>query len=223
MQHVVQHIYMIPILASTILGLRSFRERWAPAYRLFSLLLCAVCFVELTAISWSLYLAHLHGWPWSDSNLWLYNLFLIPQYILYMAVYYLEIDSTHIKKAILACALVFTAFAVFNMGWLQGLHSVDSYTLTLASVIIIFMTVTWFNQLLHKKEIYKLSSVPLVWISAGAFIFHAADPPYLLSLNYLVAHNRPLAIALFYIFLILNCLMYAFYTIAFLCQPPPQK
>ena len=214
---------MIPLFISAILGLKSFRQHWPLSYKLFSLLLCIVFCVELTAISWTLYLANLRGWPWSASNLWLYNMFLVPQYCLYAVVYYLETRSVLVKRTILSAALFFTVFAIFNAGWLQGLHNVDSYTLALANSIVIFMTLTWFNQLLHEKEIRRLGSHPLVWISAGAFIFHAANLPYLLSLNYLVRVNLPLAIALFYVFLALNCLMYTFYTIAFLCQPPPRK
>ena len=223
MEYLIQHLYMIPVIVSAILSLKSFRGRWPRAYQLFSLMLCAICCIEAVAITWSIYLVHLPGWPWGSSNLWLYNLFLIPQYLLYMRVYYLESRSNRIKRIILVSACVFTAFAIFNMGWLQGFNNIDSYTLTLASAIVIFMTVTWFNQLLHDKVIHRLGRHPLVWISAGAFIFHATDLPFMLSLNYLVRHNVSLAVLLFYVFDGLNFLMYTLYTIAFLCQPPPQR
>jgi hypothetical protein len=140
-----------------------------------------------------------------------------------MFVYYQVITSKKINRLILILALVFTGFAVFNEIYFQGLHNIDSFTLAMASGIIIFVTVTFFNELLKDKDIIRLSRHPMVWISAGALIFNTAELPYILSLNYLNHNDIPLAIALFYVFLTLNCIMYSLYIIAFLCPPPLPK
>jgi hypothetical protein len=138
-----------------------------------------------------------------------------------MAVYYKVLHSTKLKRAILALAVAYPVFAVVNNIFWQDINSFDSYTLAMADGIVIFMTIAWFNQVLRESEIIRLATHPMVWISVGAFIFHAANLPYILSLDFLIHNDVPLAIALFYIFLTLNCIMYSLYIIAFLCQPPP--
>jgi hypothetical protein len=220
MWSLIQHIYMLPLLISMLLSLKSFRQGWHAHYRIFAVLLLCVFLIESMAIWWSYYFASRKGRTFGPSNLWLYNLFLIPQYLLYMTLYYQIIRSALLKKILIGIGIVFTGFAGINMLYLQEIHGFNSYTLAMADGIVIFMTVSYFNQLLEQKEIVRLSSHPMVWISVGAFIFHAANLPYILALNYLIRTNIPLAIALFYIFLVLNCIMYSLYLIAFLCRPP---
>ena len=223
MQSLIWHIYMLPLFISMLLSLKSFRRSWHVHYRTFAVLLLFVFLIESIAISWSYYFTFRKGRPFSPSNLWLYNLFLIPQYLLYMALYYQVIRSALLKRILIGIGIVYTCFAVINMLFLQHIDGFDSYTLAMADGIVIFMTVSYFNQLLGEKEIVRLNGHPLVWISVGAFIFHAANLPYILALNYLIHTNIPLAIALFYIFLALNCIMYSLYIIAFLCRPPIHK
>ena len=220
MERMFQHIYMLPLFISTVLSLKSFRRRWPAPYRLFSILLLFIFIIELFAYLWKFYFINFRNWPYSKSNLWLYNSFLIPQYLLYMAFYYQILRKTYIGQIIPVLAIAFTAFAVVNMLFWQSIHSIESYTLAMASSIVIVMVVTWFNKMLKEKEIINLSTHPATWISVGAFIFHSANIPFILSLNYLVNNNMSLALALFYIFLALNCIMYMSYIIAFLCQPP---
>ena len=211
---------MLPLFISMLLSLKTFRLKWPAPYKTFSILLLSVFFVELAAIVWAYYFTFRKGRSYGPSNLWLYNVFLIPQYLLYMAVYYQVLRSATIKRILIGIGIGYTIFAVVNMLYFQNIQSIDSFTLAMASSIVILMTVTFFNQLLKEKEIIDLGTHPMVWISIGAFIFHSACLPYILSLNYLIRTNLPLAIALFYIFLSLNCIMYSLYIIAFLCRPP---
>jgi hypothetical protein len=223
MQRMIQHIYIIPLLICMLLSLKSFRLKWPISYRIFSILLFCVFTVELFAIIWKYYLHGLSNSHFSKSNLWLYNLFLIPQYILYLAVYYNAFASKNVKKVIIITGGFFLCFAILNIIFFQPINTVNSYTLLFADLIVIFLTVSYFEELRKQKDIINLTQHPLVWISLGAFIFHSANIPYLLSLEFLIHNNVSLAITLFYIYLGLNCLMYSFYTIAFLCQNPHQK
>jgi len=223
MQRMIQHLYMVPLFISMFLSFKSFRMKWPPPYRTFSILLITISGTELLAYLWKFFFFNLRNWPYSQSNLWLYNSFLIPQYLGYMAVYYQALESVRIKKTIIGLAIAYAVLGLLNNFFLQGIHNVDSYTVVMAGSIVIFMTVAWFNQTLRGKELIRLQSHPMTWISLGALIFHAAELPYILSLNYLVRINIPLALALFYIYLSLNCIMYTAYIIAFLCQTPPRS
>lgn len=222
MLQVIQHIYIIPLLISAFLSLRASKRKWPYPYRLFSRLLVAVSVVELVAISWKYYFTFTGNKAYAH-NVWLYNSFLVPQYLLYMMVYYHALQAERIKKAIIIAGVLFAVAGMLNLFFFQSFQTVNSFTIVMASGIVIWLTIAWFEQLRAGKEVTVLTSNPMAWISLGAFIFHAAILPYMIGLNYLSRVNISLAIALFYVFLILNCVMYTLYSIAFLCKAPRLK
>lgn len=224
MQKLLQHIYIIPLLLSTLLSLKAFRLKWPAPYRYFSVLLIVVLTTELLAITWKYFFHNtiLLG-SYSNSNLWLYNIFLIPQYCLYLYIYYLVLQSPRLKKLVRIIGILYPLFVIGNMFLFQRIHSVNSYSLVVSSVIVLFLTICYFEQLWTQNEIIRLGSHPMSWLSLGAFIFHAANLPYIISLEYLIKNNISLAIALYYIYLGLNCILYTLYCIAFLCPTPQPK
>lgn len=176
---------------------------------------------ESFATFWKYYYTY-SSHDYRPSNIWFYNVALIPQYLLYIVFYYQVIRSATVKKWIIAAALFYFVFAVLNILFFQPIHDAHGNTILLAYAIVILLAVAYFEQVRKDKEVIKLTSHPLVWISLGALIFHAGDIPYMLGLNYLNL-DRSLAIALSFIHLILNSVIYTLYIIAFLCHPPPHK
>lgn len=224
MQKLLQHIYIIPLFVSMLLSLKSFRLRWHIQYRLFAVLLIIVFATEALAICWKYYLHNTIGkGQYSNSNLWIYNIALIPQYLLYLRIYYLVIRSLILKKVIIIISFLFSALAILNLIFFQTINSINSYSLVASSAIVLFLSVSYFEQLRNESEIIRLTAHPMVWLSLGALIFHAANLPYIISLDYLIHNNLSLAVALYYIYLGLNCILYTFYSIGFLCQYPQLK
>lgn len=219
MQKLLQHIYIIPLFLSTLLSLKVFRLKWPAYYRLFSILLIFITATEISAITWKYYLHPLFD-GYTNSNLWLYNISLILQYILYLGIYYQVIHSVLLKKIILVLVILYPIFAILNLIFFQPVNTINSYTIVFASTIVIFVTTSYFEQLRREEYVIKLGTHPMVWLSLGAFIFHAANLPYIISLNFLIKNNISLAVALYYIYLGLNCLLYSLFSIAFLCKHP---
>jgi hypothetical protein len=212
---------MLPLFISALLSLKALRPNWPVYYRWFSALLIFVLLAESFAIWWKYYFSF-SSHAYTAHNLWIYNVALVPQYLLYMTFYYQVIRSPMVKRWIIAAGGFYFLFALANSLFFQSIHSVQANVLLVAYAIVILLTVVYFEQVRKDNEIIKLASHPLVWISLGALIFHSGDLPYMISLNYL-NRNLKLATALYYIHLILNCVMYTLYIIAFLCHPPPRK
>lgn len=224
MLRLIQHIYILPLAASALLSLKSFRLGWAVQYKMFSALLWLILFTECTAILWK-YVIYNQSWSghYSKSNIWIYNIFLIPQYLGYCLVFYQAAISKKRKKLIIAAAVIFTIVTVANMLFFQPVTTVSSFAIIAASLLVIFLSTGYFEELRKQETITRLSTHPMAWISLGAFIFHAANLPYIISLNYLIGNNMSLAVALFYIYMGLNCVMYTLYSTAFLCTRLPRK
>ncbi len=218
MNKIINHIYLLPLFIAAVLSIRSITQKWAISYRVFSVLLASSFLVELTAVAWRYFLVDTLNWPYSFSTIWLYNSFLIPKCLLYISVYYYAIRSVAVKRMIIITAILLTLFAVINFFFLQPVGVFKGYTIVIPYSIIIFLSIIYFDQLLKQKEIIRLRSHPMVWISLGTFLFHISVLPYLISLNYLTGHYISLALSLYYISLVSSCIMYFLYSIAFLCN-----
>jgi hypothetical protein len=221
MLKLIQHLYLIPVFISALLSLKSFRRGWPSHYRTFSILLLCVLFVEVLTYVWES-LAKTNGWPFSNNSLWIYNIFLFVQYPLYMLFYYRALTSQKIRRTVIVMAVIYFVFGIMNLIYFQDIFRVNSFTLVVASGIVIFLSLAYFEQVRKSKEIIRLAEHPMVWISLGAFLYHAGCAPYMLSVNFLSTYDRSLAIALYFIYMSLIFVMYSLYTIAFLCNPPPK-
>jgi len=223
MQRVIQHIYIIPLLISMLLSLKSFRLKWPAPYKTFSVLLVCISIVEIIAILWKYFLYDKVGdGHFSNNNAWIYNCFLIPQYLLYMYVYYQTFKSKFLKRTITAAGIFFALFTIANILFFQSIHTINSLPLIMAGIIMFFLNISYFEQLIREKEIIRLMGHPMVWISFGVF-FQVATLPYMTSLNYLIRNNISLAVTLYYVYLGVNCVIYTLYSIAFLCRNPIHK
>ncbi|MBN9382109.1 MAG: hypothetical protein J0H74_15175 [Chitinophagaceae bacterium] len=198
----ISDIYLVPLFLSVILSLRSFGQKWAVQYRLFSILLISNLLVEVIA-------------RFMTRNFLLYNIYLIPQYLLYMSVFYFELRSTLLKRIILYMGFIFGALGIINLSYFQGLHSFTSYTYVLAITIMIALSILYFYQIVEQKEMVRLSTEPMFWISTAILISHSGNLPLFLVFNHIAPS---LLEKLIYILLVMNFIMYSLYAIAFLCR-----
>lgn len=219
----VHFLYLLPLCLSVIFSTKAFRKKWAKPYRLFSIFLIVTLITEVFAISWKLFLHHTGYWSYTKSNLWVYNIYLVPQYLFYFLFFSTVLDNKFLKKASYPLAIIYFLFGLATMCFLQLMKQLDTYTIIAGSFLVLFCTVSYFIQEINRKEPVPVTTDPLFWISIGSFLFHTVSLPYFISINYLSRTNLPMAIALFNILLVLNILMYSFYLIAFLCNNPSQK
>lgn len=214
----VYYIYIIPLLISAISSVRAFRLKWPLSYRWFSIFLFTTLLVEVFAILWKDYL-YLHKttyWKFSIHNIWLYNIYFLPQYLFYLFFYYSVITLPTVKRIIRVISPLFILFCILNMIVIQGLYTPNNYTLIVCCLIMIWLTASYFFQLLMQKKLVSLRHEPLVWISCGAFLFHMGCLPFFIWFNTLVTASNAKAYSFLGIAVVLNSIMYSSYSIAFL-------
>lgn len=218
MQRFVHYLYLIPLMLAALYSLTVFGRGWAKPYKMFSLFLLLTLGMETFAICWKLFLYHTAYWGFSRSNLWIYNLYIVPEYLFYLWFFANLLESRRIKRYALGFAILYFLFCLFNITFLQSFFQLNTYSIIFGAALVLYMTVFYFLQELNRKMPVKVEKDPLFWISLGAFIFHSVSLPYFIFINYLSRTNISLAIALFNILLALNVLMYLFYLIAFTCN-----
>ena len=213
------YIYLIPLTLSAIASLRCFRLEWLKPYRLLSWFLLTSLAFEIFAISWKWGLHHTSLWDFPKSNLWIYNAFLSIQLALLVSFYYRLINSGRLRKLIAIVIIPVAAFGLINYCFIQTPLVLNNFSIILYYLLFVLLSVAFFNQVLHDKDIVVLHTHPGVWISLGTFIYYSVALPYCIFLPYLIRQNLSLAISFFNINVALDTLMYCFYLISFLCKP----
>lgn len=220
----VHFIYLAPLLTGALISLKSFRFQWPGAYKWFSVFLIGTACMELAAVAWKLQLHQTAYWNFSNSNLWIYNGYFLPEYLFYFFFYSSVLDDTWLKKGRLTFAILHSAFALLNLCIFQGPRQLNTYTIIIGNLVVLGCALLYFRQELLRKVPRNLNADALFWISLGAVLFHTVSLPYFICINYLSRTNLPMAIALFNILLMLNIVLYSCYLTAFLCHnPSPRK
>lgn len=217
------YIYLIPLLLSATFSLKSFRLKWPRPYTFFSVFLCFTLLVEVFAISWKWYLFKTGFWNYSRSNLWIYNAFTVIRGLFLLVFYYQVLTSVILKKMIRVSIIIFIFGGGLNYFFIQSPHHINNYTIVIANGLTIFLSLAFFRQLLKDKNIIKLSTHPLFWISLGNFIYYSGTLPFFILFDYLLREHLPMALSYLYINDALNIVLYSFYLISFLCKPQLQK
>ncbi|MGB8194832.1 MAG: hypothetical protein WCF67_23055, partial [Chitinophagaceae bacterium] len=204
---------------------RAWRGSWPKPFRYFSVFLIVTLAVELFATWWKLSLHSTSYWNYKQSNLWIYNLYLLPQYLFYLYYFHETLISGRIKRNIKITTVVYATITITNYLWGQKLHTLfNTYTVMAACLMISVLCIVFFFQVSNSVNILKPGSSPEIWIVSGMFIFHFCALPCFIFSNYLTVKYPTLAYNIFiYVLQFFNIIMYSFYLIAFLCKPHFQK
>ena len=224
MPRFIYFLYLIPLGMGAMISLRTFRLAWPRPYRMFSLFLAGTFIMELLAISWKLWLHQSVFWNYSKSNVWIYNIYYIPEYLFYFLFYYNVLGKKAINfKVFLFICSFYLLGSISNIFFIQGIFQLDTYTIMAGNVGVLLFSLLYFKHELQRATTSNVLKDSLFWISTGAFIFHTVSLPYFIFINYLSRANLNLAIVLFNILFVLNIIMHSMYLIAFLCSKPFQK
>lgn len=214
-----EYLYLLFLLLSAIFCLRSFRQKWPKPYRLFAVLVIVSLLTEVLAISWKWYLHEMFTWNYSKNNFWIYNIFITIRLGMLLSIFYQVLNASPIRKAILYAGPVLVLFGMVNYLSIQGPYQYNTYSLIFAHIPIIILCLSYFRQLLEENGIIVLHKEPLIWMTLGTFMYHAASLPFLIMLGFLNMQQSDLSLLYLPINDTLNLIMCSSYLISFLCKP----
>ena len=217
------YIYLIPVLLSAIVSLRSFRLKWPLAFRIFSISLLLTLLIEYFAICWKWGFNQTKWWHYTRSNMWIYDAFVVIKYMFVCSFFYYILRSTFIKKLIIYSFCLFIPLACYNYFLFQGSFNVDTYSIIFTNSFTILCSLLFFIQVLRDKNLITLTKDARVWISLGLLLYNAGTLPFFIFFNYLINEQPSMAVSYLYINDALNIIMYTLFLIAYLCSPRSQK
>ena len=208
---------------SAVISIRSFIRNSSRQFKLFSILLLLTVVIEIFAILWKLDLHDTCWWSYDKTNLWIYNAFLIIRFLFSIIFLYFTIEIPFWKKTIAWSIFPIVILFMVNYFFIQTPFKVNSYTVILLNIILIFSSLIYFKQVLDKDETTRLHLRSEIWITLGIFIYYTGTLPFFILFNDLITYGGTMINSFLFINDTLNIIMYSLYLIGFLCLNQTQK
>lgn len=171
----------VPVLAAAVIAAAGYR-RFERTLQYFCIFVIFSALIQLAALALSL--RHTNNMP----LLHIYT----PLSVGLLTLFYQKLLKKVINPQILTTvAVLFILFSVINSGFIQNIFTFNSYSLTLASILLIIITIFTFIISLDKKNLnlvkeYNLNTIG--WVNAGLLIYHTSTLLIFYFSNYLVKY-----------------------------------
>jgi len=135
---------------------------------------------------------------------WLYNSFLILEFLL-LSMYFNQISKiAWIKQAILGFQCFFVGICVYELLWLKELFKVNENIKAIGSLGIIGFCLMYFYQLLKLLQVPKIWHDPIFLIAASAFFYFTSNFVFSVFARNILWGNQQNAIFIFRYILLLS-------------------
>jgi hypothetical protein len=138
------------------------------------------------------------------------NIFYILNFPLALLVYRRRIHWKNVNSITYLLVGCFVLFGLLNLFFIQGPFNFNSYTSSLASILFILTSLTYFYILVQELPTEEITKLPMFWINTAMLIYYSGTFFLYLSADYLINVLKNNLIA---IWLIHNFLGLIFYSI----------
>lgn len=197
---------VIPPIIFLLLRWRHF----TPAQRWFGGVLFLVFLNQMVAFFIKQYL----GWP----NVPLYHVYLLIEAPGLFLLFRYRFNAAPLPKALLWTSIGFVALTLFNAFFLQAWLEVPAMPRTVEAILVVALVLYYFRFVFKEQKVKHLSRSFWFWVSAGAMLYFSSNLLLFIFTNILRDLDQELFIGVWAIHAVLNFMLYAFYSIAFLCQ-----
>jgi len=112
----------------------------------------------------------------------LYHIFELP---LLATIYYLATNRTIPRTSVIVIGAAYVLFGMWNLIFIQK-QNINSYTLVVESIIIIFYSLYYFYWLIEKLPTTQLHRLPMFWLNSAWIFFFSGNLFFFVFISYLV-------------------------------------
>ena len=109
--------------------------------------------------------------PWVNPNISVL-FYVLPGTLIVSFFFYYAIGWKKLRGPLIAINILYLTFGIVNALHLQKI-SLNSYTIVLHVLIILFLSICYFYKLLKELPAQQLQSLPLFWVVSGLFFTNA--------------------------------------------------
>jgi hypothetical protein len=139
--------------------------------------------------------------------------------LFYLYVFFRIFPNNKLKRFIVFLGTAFTVFVIYHICYGNAFENFNLPCYVFGSILVLTCCVIYFGELLLDVDVINLFRVPMFWIATGLFFFYVGNFLYYGVLEY-VWNDITLISERFYspVSAILNVLLYALFSVAFLCN-----
>lgn len=165
------------------------------------------------------YSAFLYSRITHNPNHFIINIVLLINFPIYFVIFYKTLQKQILKNIVLIFSAVFLVFYLYNILYLQGFSSINSYTYSVGSIILIICCLLYFSQVFVSEKEINYFTIPMFWISTGLMFYYAVNLIYNSLLNYIIDKNIDPHGNIFAVFMtVSNLILYGLFSVGFLCN-----
>ena len=216
-------IYNLPLVfefISALIGVyylikcRDFSSRYFVFFLCFTFMFESIG--HLTTLRSNDFLSFLIGTKF-EKNYWLYNPFLIFNFLFYTYYFRKYIKSSKVKSVLTLSLILYFITSILNL-LLSDVYFVaySAYSFILGSILILFVVLYYFFEVLKNDEILNFTKTLPFYVAIGALFFHLGVTPLFIYSKY-YSSKSPEFVQIYRIILTTaNIFMYTCYTIGFI-------
>jgi len=201
---------MLPSILPILAGLATIRKLSTP-FRLVWLQIILSLSVHITCV-----LLVLHVDPAHANNIWVYNIYILPDLWLQSAVIAMLLNSPGATRLIIACCiahLVCWAWNLYGVGW----QRLVNYAYLAANILLMAGYLRVLLQYIGKADRHMFLN-PVFMLCAASILYNCCSIPYLSMFNYLNEYHTRLSARLIHILDILDAIRLLICGCAFIRQ-----
>jgi hypothetical protein len=201
-------IYIYFELMSFLASITLFFQKETPRYmKSFPVFLLLTVIVEIVA-------SKLNN---RQANIWLYNFYIIINFVFYLYILRNFIHSLKARKIILYCIVTYSILALANILFGQN-HEFNSITFALGCLLVVSACIYYFFELFRRPQSVNLPREHAFWITSGLLFFYCCTFAHFSLMNFLFKGSPTILQNLREVLKIILFLFYLLITIAFLCR-----
>ena len=172
------------------------------------------------------FLVEIAGWYLGSKKVnttLLYNIFTSFEFVFYFWLLRHNIRNHRVKKIILYSILVYPLLVLLELIFFTRPGGFHSTTYALGCLMVVAISIYYFYELFQLSHSVNLVRESSFWIGSGLLFYYTCSFPIICLVNYISQLSSIIVNNLGIILLLLNCLLYISFSIAFLCRIRTRK
>lgn len=171
-------------------------------------------------------LVEIIGWIFQQkgkNNLLLFNAYSVFEFTYLTWFFKLVITGRRAQKFIAVVYPLLPSACLLNIFFIQGLHSFHTYTYALGSICMVGMSILYLIQLFRSDNMINPVQLYTFWVTCAIIFFFTTSVSIIGIFNYVAVLSKPMVKLSQSILLIVDCIFYLLFIIAFICRNRFQK
>ena len=184
--------------------------------------------VQLRIIVWAMILwliveviGHIYSEVAKKSNHFIYNLYILPQYLPYFYIFYSSFVSPQLKKITIYTGIAFIFIYIYYIFILNHFYHYGNFINNLGQLLTLALCFLYMAELLMQATFINYFEIPLFWIATGLIFYCTGNFVYNCMLGYILKNNLdPQGNVYMVITSVTTNVQFGLFTIGLLCNKP---